>query len=60
MRRQFNQRFELELQKIARSAERKSGIKQADKVHQRIGRAKERYPSVQYYNDIEVLLTPDN
>jgi hypothetical protein len=32
----------------------KGGIKQADKVHQRIGRAKERYPSVQQYYIIDV------
>jgi Transposase DDE domain len=32
----------------------KGGIKQADKVHQRIGRAKERYPSVQQYYIINV------
>jgi transposase len=60
MRSQFEQRFELELQKIARSAQRKGGTKKAAKVHERIGRARERYPSVQYYYDIEVLLTPDN
>lgn len=60
MRSQFEQRFELDLQKIAQSAERKGGTKKAAKVHQRIGRARERYPSVQYYYDIEVSLTPDN
>ena len=60
MRSQFEQRFELELQKIAQSAERKGGTKKAAKVHERIGRARERYPSVQYYYDIEVSLTPDN
>jgi len=29
-------------------------------VHQRIGRARERYPSVQYYYDIDVTLSQDN
>jgi transposase len=60
MRSQFEQRFELELQKIAQSLYRKGGTKKAAKVHQRIGRARERYPSVQYYYDIEVTLSQDN
>ena len=60
MRSQFEQRFEQELEKIAQSLDRKGGTKKADKVHQRIGRARERYPSVQYYYDIAVTLTPDN
>ena len=60
MRIQFEQRFEMELQKIAQSVERKGGIKQAAKVHERIGRARERYPSVQYYYDIDVILSQDN
>jgi transposase len=59
MRSQFEQRFELELQKIAQALNRKGGIKQASKVHQRIGRARERYPSVQQYYNIEVTLSPD-
>ena len=48
MRSQFEQRFELELQKIAQSLERKGGTKKATKVHERIGRARQRYPSVQW------------
>jgi hypothetical protein len=60
MRIQFEQRFELELQKIAQSVELKGGTKKAAKVHQRIGRARQRYPSVQYYYDIEVKLSQDN
>jgi len=60
MRSQFEQRFEMELQKIAQSLERKGGTKKAGKVHERIGRARERYPSVQYYYDIDVTVTPDN
>jgi Transposase DDE domain len=54
MKTQFEQRFEDELQKIEKAIHRNGGIKQADKVHQRIGRAKERYPSVQQYYIIEV------
>jgi len=60
MRIQFEQRFELELQKIAMSVERKGGTKKAAKVHQRIGRARQRYPSVQYYYDIDLTLSQDN
>lgn len=60
MRSQFEQRFELELQKIAQSIDRKGGTKKSTKVHERIGRARERYPSVQYYYDIAVTLSQDN
>jgi len=60
MRSQFEQRFELELQKIAQSLERRGGVKKVAKVHERIGRARERYPSVQYYYDIAVSLSQDN
>lgn len=60
MRNQFEQRFEMELQKIAQSLDRKGGTKKAAKVHQRIGRIRERYPSVQYYYDIDVTLSQDN
>jgi transposase len=59
MRAQFEQRFEEELRKIAEAIDRKGGVKKTDKVHQRIGRAKERYPSVQYYYDIEVTTSAD-
>ena len=54
MKNQFEQRFEDALQKILTSIQRKGGVKKADKVHQRIGRAKQRYPSVQRYYIIEV------
>ena len=60
MRIQFEQRFELELQKIAQALSRRGGIKKATKVHERIGRARERYPSVQYYYDIAVTKSKDN
>lgn len=51
---QFEKRFEAELQKIYSAIHRKGGIKKLDKVHQRIGRAKEKYPSVQHYYTITV------
>lgn len=47
MKAQFEQRFEEELSKIKASLSKKGGIKQVDKVNQRIGRAKQKYPSVQ-------------
>jgi transposase len=59
MRLQFEKRFEGELDKIASALGRKGGIKKTNKVHQRIGRARERYPSVQYYYDIEVTTSDD-
>ena len=59
MRDLFEQRFEMELQKIAQSLSRKGGTKKASKVHERIGRARERYGSVQYYYDIEVRQDKD-
>lgn len=54
MKNQFEKRFEEELQKIYNAIHRKGGIKRLDKVHQRIGRAKEKYPSVAQYYIIEV------
>jgi transposase len=59
MRTQFEQRFEEDLRKIAEALDRKGGVKKTDKVHQRIGRARERYPSIQYYYDIEVTTSAD-
>ena len=59
MRRLFEQRFEMELEKIACSLQRKGGVKKTAKVHERIGRAKQKYPSVQYYYDIEVKTDAD-
>lgn len=54
MKLEFEKRFEQELQKIHTALHRKGGVKKLDKVHQRIGRAKEKYPSVQHYYNIEV------
>lgn len=54
MKLQFEKRFEEELQKIHTALHSKGGVKKSDKVHQRIGRAKEKYPSVQHYYDIAV------
>jgi transposase len=54
MKNQFEQRFEEALRRIHKGIHSKGGVKRADKVHQRIGRAKERYPSVQKYYIIDV------
>ncbi|HKK12037.1 MAG TPA: IS1634 family transposase [Flavobacteriaceae bacterium] len=54
MKNLFEKRFEEQLQKIHAAIHRKGGIKKSDKVHQRIGRAKEKYPSVSQYYNIEV------
>lgn len=54
MKNQFEHRFEEALQRIHKGIHSKGGVKNADKVHQRIGRAKERYPSVQQYYIIDV------
>jgi hypothetical protein len=53
MNEQFRSRFEAGLQQIAASLTKKGGIKQEDKVHERIGRLKQKYPSIQRYFDIE-------
>ncbi|HAQ38494.1 MAG TPA: transposase [Saprospirales bacterium] len=47
MKSQFETRYEEELKKIKISISKKGGIKQAYKVNQRIGRAKQKYPSGQ-------------
>ena len=53
---QFRQRFEEGLQKIAESLTKKGGVKQADKVHERIGKLKQKYPSIARCFDIEVIV----
>ncbi|MGB4414641.1 MAG: IS1634 family transposase [Paludibacter sp.] len=54
MNEQFRQRFEEGMQKIADSLTKKSGVKQLDKVHERIGKLKGKYPSIARYFDIEI------
>ncbi len=58
MNQQFQQRFQEGMQKIAGSLTKKGGIKQADKVHERIGRLKQKFPSIGRYYDIEVEVAP--
>lgn len=50
---QFRSCFEAGLQQIANSLTKKGGVKQEDKVHERIGRLKQKYPSIGRYFDIE-------
>jgi len=53
MNEQFRSRFEAGLQQIADSLTKKGGVKQEDKVHERIGRLKQKFPSIGRYFDIE-------
>ena len=54
MNRQFKERFEQYLKGVESSIHKKHGTKKYDKVCERIGRAKEEYPSIQKYYDINV------
>ena len=54
MKNQFEERFLLEMAKIAASINKKNGVKKADKVNQRIGRVIEKYPSMAKLYGIEV------
>ncbi len=54
MNKQFQTQFEEGLQKISESLAKKGGVKTLDKVHERIGRLKQKYPSIQKYYNIEV------
>lgn len=60
MNKQFQTRFEEGLQKISDSLTKKGGVKRLDKVYERIGRLKQKYPSIQKYYNIKVSeLAPD-
>ena len=54
MRNQFQDRFEEGLNRIAGSLIKKSGVKRYDKVCERIGRLKQKYPSVYRMYSIEL------
>jgi len=49
----FRSRFVAGLQQIADSLTKRGGIKQEAKVHELIGRVKQKFPSIQRYLDIE-------
>lgn len=57
MNRKFKQRFEEELQKIKDSLTKKNGTKSYVKVIERVGRARQKYPSISKYYVIDY--TPD-
>jgi hypothetical protein len=49
----FRDGFETGLKKIAMSLKKKGGVKQEDKVYERIGRLKQKYPSIYRHFDIK-------
>jgi len=53
MNSRFSQRFEQGLSQIKESLGKKSGVKKQEKVWERIGRLKAKYPSVHKYYDID-------
>lgn len=55
MNEQFKQRFETGLQQILESLAKKSGVKTIEKVAERIGRIKQKYPSISKYYNIEIV-----
>jgi hypothetical protein len=54
MNAQFNQRFAQDLEAASRGIIKKGGTKRLSKVWERIGRLKEKYPSVHKYYDISI------
>lgn len=56
MKNQFEKRFEEQSQKIHKSIHGKGGIKKAEKVYERIGRAKQKYPPIQQCYTITVSI----
>lgn len=56
---QFKKRFEIGLQQIKDSLNKKNGIKTVEKVAERIGRQKQKYPSVAGYYSIEIVKSED-
>lgn len=50
----LSQRFEEGIQNINEGISRKSGTKKLEKVHERVGRLKQKYPSVHKYYEITV------
>src|SRR6056297_946715 len=50
----LSQRFEEGIESISQGINRKGGTKKTDKVYERIGRLKQKYPSVHRYYDISL------
>lgn len=59
MNAQFCQRFEQDLNNIKTSLHKKGGTKKADKVNRRIGRAQQKYPSVQGWYELTLSTSDD-
>lgn len=60
MNSRFKDRFEEGLANIESSLHKKSGIKQLDRVHERIGRLKQKYPSIHRFYQIDVESNENN
>jgi len=60
MNSRFKDRFEEGLINIESSLHKKSGVKQLDKVHERIGRLKQKYPSIHRFYQIDVTSNDKN
>lgn len=58
MNRKFRERFEEELQKAKDSLTKKNGTKNYEKVIERVGRARQKYPSISKYYVIDYI--PDD
>jgi hypothetical protein len=60
MNNRFQEGFEKGLSCIASSLEKKSGIKTQEKVYERVGRIKQKYPSVARFYDINYTVETDS
>jgi hypothetical protein len=60
MNSRFKDRFDEGLMNIESSLHKKSGVKQLDKVHERIGRLKQKYPSIHRFYQINVQSNEKN
>ncbi|MBE0637554.1 MAG: IS1634 family transposase [Bacteroidales bacterium] len=56
----FKDRFEEGLQSIQNSLSKKGGVKKLEKVHERIGRLKQKYPSIHRYYQIDITSNEKN
>jgi hypothetical protein len=60
MNNRFQEGFEKGLKTIAASLEKKGGIKIEEKVYERVGRLKQKYPSISRYYDIVYTVDTDS
>lgn len=60
MNSRFKDLFEEGLQSIQNSLSKKGGVKKLEKVHERIGRLKQKYPSIHRYYQIEITSNEKN